>query len=61
MTAPNCPGIRDGDSVRPIASCQSCACWLSTSPQKVAPAIVVVYGDGAKPALQCNRRVPVQG
>lgn len=58
--AANCPGIREQDSVRPIASCQSCECWKRTTGQPITPHIVVEFKD-AMPVLICTRREPVKG
>lgn len=54
-----CPGVREDDTVRPLAMCQQCAHWRSTTGERVTPLIQVRH-DGAQPILLCGRRSPVK-
>ena len=56
----NCPGVREDDTVRPLQMCQQCQHWLSTTGERVYPAIVLQQdGDGV--TVLCVRRQPVKG
>ena len=55
----NCPGVREDDTVRPLAMCQACAHWRSTAGERVTPLIQVRH-DGAQVILLCGRHSPVK-
>ncbi len=57
---PQCKGVRNDDTVRPIELCQSCACWKRTVGPVIEPRIVIRYGDDALARLICTRREPVR-
>ena len=54
-----CPGVREEDTVRPLAMCQACAHWRSTTGERVTPLIQVRH-DGAQLILLCGRRQAVK-
>ena len=54
-----CPGVREDDTVRPLAMCQSCAHWRSTTGERVYPLIELKH-DGERVILMCGRRQPVK-
>ena len=56
----NCPGVREEDTVRPLAMCQQCQHWRSTTGERVSPLIQLRH-DGVQLIVQCARRVSVQG
>ena len=54
----NCPGVREDDTVRPLAMCQACAHWRSTTGERVYPLIELKH-DGAQLIVMCGRRQAV--
>lgn len=53
--AGNCEGVREEDTVRPLAMCQTCAHWRSTSGEPVYPRIHLRH-DGKQLIVLCGRR-----